>query len=393
MADALQTRAEALQPWLSALRRELHRTPELAWQEFATAAAVERELDRAGIPHRRIGETGVLGVIRGARPGGAVALRADMDALPVEEQNTCDYRSAVPGRMHACGHDGHTAMLLGAARLLAEERDALAGEVRLLFQPAEETGGGARAMIRAGALEGVRRVFGMHVATNVPVGSVGLKAGFNNASVDVFTVRVQGKGAHVSAPQRGVDALYIASHIVVAVQALVTRRTSAVEPLIIGIGKLNAGTAYNAVAESAVLEGTIRACSPQTRADAKAMLEQTVQGVAAMYGGSAAVVWDDIASVLVNDEAATAEVLGLVRQRRPDLTPVTDRPLDLAGEDFAEYLREVPGVFAYLGTADPARPETHNSIHNGRFEMDERALAIGAWLHAACALHWLGEGA
>lgn len=387
-----QEDAARLQPDLSALRRELHRHPELALEEYQTAAVIERELARAGIDARRIGKTGVLGILKGNGSGsGAVALRADIDALPVQEKNQTDYRSETGGVMHACGHDAHTAMLLGAACLLAQRRSQWGGEIRFLFQPAEEIGKGALDFLDAGVLDGVKRIFGLHVAPDLPLGTVGIKPGLNNAAVDGFRLRIHGKSVHVSTPQLGADALYIASHVVVGLQAQVARCTSPVEPVILGIGTLHSGTTYNALAETAVLEGTTRTVSAQARRRAREQVEATTNGIAAIYGGTAQVEWDEIASALVNDAGASEEVAALVRAQRPDLTVKTDRPLSLGGDNFSEYQGKVPGVYAYLGTANPQRPETQFSIHNGCFELDEAALPIGAWLYAASALNWLSR--
>ena len=255
-----------MQPDLAALRREFHEHPELSLEEHRTAARIEEELDKLGISHRRVGETGVWATIRGEKPGDkAVALRADIDALPIEETNDVGYRSRAAGVMHACGHDAHAACLLGAARLLKQGCADFGGEVRLIFQPGEEIGKGAKPFIEAGVLAGAGRVFGLHTAAEVPSGTVGLKPGLNNAGVDFFRITVKGKSAHVSQPQLGVDALYIASQIVVAVQGIVTRTYSPVEPVIVGIGKMQAGTTYNAIAAEAMLEGTTRTVSHESR--------------------------------------------------------------------------------------------------------------------------------
>lgn len=263
--NALREECQQLRDELIALRREFHRAPELGLHEYHTAARIERELDRCGIPHERVGETAVVGHLTGNGNGsGLVVLRADIDALPIQETNDVPYRSQTPGMMHACGHDAHTTCLLGAAKVLSAHRADFGGEVRFLFQPAEEIGQGARPLIAAGMLDGAQRVFGLHTASDLPAGTVGVKPGANNAGVDHFIIRIHGKSAHVSTPQLGVDALYIASELVVALQSIVTRMTSPVEPVLIGVGKLNAGTAYNAVAETAVLEGTTRMFSPES---------------------------------------------------------------------------------------------------------------------------------
>lgn len=373
-------------PYLIALRREFHQHPELSLREFRTAGRIEEELDRFEIPHVRVGETGVLGTLRGSGKGdGVVVLRADIDALPIRETSGADYSSLTPGVMHACGHDAHTACLLGAAKLLAKHRDCFGGEVRLVFQPAEEVGRGAKPFIEAGALDGAERVFGLHVASDLPAGTVGLKPGLNNAAVDHFRVSVRGKSAHVSTPHLGVDALYIASQTVVALQALVTRCTSPVEPVIIGVGKLDAGTTYNALAESAVLEGTTRTVSQESRERVRELVSRTVQNTADTYGGSVEIEWTDFAAPLVNDRQVCGEAAAVAEQLLGSKV-ITDRELSLSGDNFAEYLLHVPGAYAYLATADPKLPHTMSPGHNGNFDIDEETLVSGAGLYAGYAL-------
>ena len=380
------------QAYLTALRRDFHRQPELSLKEFRTAARIEEELDRFGIPHTRVGETGVLGTLRGTGTGaGIVVLRADMDALPIQETGGAEYCSRTPGVMHACGHDVHTACLLGAAKLLAEHRAAFGGEIRFVFQPAEEIGQGAKPFVEAGVLDGADRVFGLHVAPDLAIGTVGLKPGLNNAAVDHFRILVHGKSAHVAAPQLGVDALYIASQTVVALQALVTRLTSPVEPVIIGVGKLHAGTTYNALAGSAVLEGTTRTISQESRERVREQITRTAQNIADIYGGAAEVQWTDITAALVNDRQACLEAAAAAERLGESVRIVTDRSLSLCGDNFAEYLLHTPGVYAYLGTGNPALPNTLGPIHNGDFDVDEEALTLGTGLYTGYALSKLTE--
>lgn len=388
MKSVLQS-AQERESRLIALRRELHRHPELALREYETAAVIERELDDIGAEHQRIGETGVLGVLRGASSGDVIALRADIDALPIQEESGASYRSEIDGVMHACGHDAHTACLLGAAELLAERRNAFSGEVRLIFQPAEETGGGAADFLSAGTLRGVRRVFGLHVAPDLPIGTVGITPGLNNAAVDRFRIRIHGKSAHVAAPQLGADALYAASQIVVAIQGIVARRTSPTEPIILGIGKLNAGTTYNAVAEYAELEGTTRTISQKARLEARERINETARHIAAVSGAEAETVWTGICSALVNAPEVCAEARDVARDL--GFSVIADRPLSLSGDNFAEYLSHVPGCYAYLGTANEAFPNTFAGIHNSHFDLDESSLPMGAALYAACALRRLSN--
>lgn len=386
----IELKQEALreQEYLTALRREFHRHPELGLHEFRTAGRIEEELNRFGIPHSRVGETGVLGILRGEEgEGGVVALRADIDALPIQETHETDYISAVPGVMHACGHDAHTACLLGAAKLLAAHRAEFAGEIRLLFQPAEEIGQGAKPFVETGVLAGASRVFGLHTAYDLPAGTVGLKPGLNNAAVDHFRIGIHGKAAHVSTPDLGADALYIASQLIIALQALVTRRTSPVEPVVIGVGKLSAGTTYNAVAESAVLEGTTRTVSQEQRFRLRKLVDQAAQNTAAIYGGTADIVWTDFTPPLINDPQVCAEAAEVVKQLGG--TVVTDRALSLGGDNFAEFQLVVPGAYAYLGTGNPELPHTRISNHNGGFDIDESVLPLGAALYAGYALEEL----
>ena len=389
MSD-LRDQVRAEKEYLVSLRREIHRHPELALQEKRTAEVIERELDRDGISHTRIGETGVLGVLRGTREGsGVIVLRADIDALPIQETNDVDYRSQTDGVMHACGHDAHTASLLGAAKVLAANRDRFGGEVRFFFQPAEETGKGAPDFIEAGALDGVERILGLHSAPDLPFGTIGVKPGLNNAAVDHFRILVHGKAAHVSTPQLGADALYAASQIVVAIQGLVARRTSPVEPVILGIGKFSAGTTYNAVAEYAELEGTTRTVSQEMRLQVRSWIDQTVQQIAAISGAEGKVVWTDVTSALINDPQVSLEVAEAAKGLGDNIRIITDRELSLGGDNFAEYQRKVPGCYAYIGTSNANLPGTLNSVHNGNFDLDENALVLAAGLHAEYAFWWL----
>lgn len=386
MTSMLEQLAEE-KAYLTALRRDFHRNPESSLKEFRTAAQIEKELDRFGIPHTRVGETGVLGTLRGNGTGAnIVVLRADIDALPIQETSGAEYCSLTPGVMHACGHDVHTACLLGAAKLLSERRAEFGGEVRFVFQPAEEIGQGAKPFVESGVLDGADRVFGLHTAPDLAVGTVGLKPGLNNAAVDHFTILVHGKSAHVAAPQLGVDALYIASQTVVALQALVTRLTSPVEPIIIGVGKLNAGTTYNALAASAALEGTTRTISQESRERVREQVTKTARNIADIYGGIAEVQWTDITAALINDRQACLEAAAVAETLGKEVKVVTDRSLSLCGDNFAEYLLHTPGSYAYLGTGNPALPNTTVSLHNGDFDVDEEALVVGAGLYAGYAL-------
>lgn len=379
--------------YVVSLRRWFHQHPELAKEEFETQKAIENELDKLGIPHRRVAGTGVYAEIKGTAPAkGAprcIVLRADIDALPVAQENAPVYKSLNEGKMHACGHDGHNASLIGAARVLSKNRDRFSGKVIFTWQPGEEIGYGARPIVQSGAIDEAGRSFGVHVASNVPVGSVVLMPGPNNASVDWFRIRVHGLGAHVSTPELGVDAAYIASQIVVSAQALITRRTSPMDNVLIGIGKISAGTAYNIVAQEAELEGTIRVMTPELRKATKERLEALAKQTAALYGGAAEVEWADFTSPLINDETAAAEAQKTAVSLFGKEHVITSRLPSLGGDDFAEYILRVPGVYAYIGSANPARPDTCAAQHNSHFDIDEDALTVAAALYTCYAADYL----
>ena len=377
------------------LRRYFHQHPELAKEEFETQRKIEEELDKLGIEHQRTAGTGVYAEITGTKPlkEGArkrtIVLRADIDALPITQENDVPYHSLTPGKMHACGHDAHNASLIGAARILASHRDLFSGTVRFTWQPGEEIGYGARVIVDEGKLDGADRTFGIHTASNVPVGKVVVMEGPNNASVDMFRIRVHGLGAHVSTPELGVDAAYIASQIVVGVQALVTRRTSPMENALIGIGKITAGTAYNVVAQEALLEGTIRVMLPELRAKIKKELKELAEATARIYGGSCEVEFEDYTSPLLNDPQASREAQKAAISIFGSDNVITSRKPSLTGDDFAEYILKVPGVYVYVGSGNPEKPDTVEAQHSCRFDIDEGALETAVSIYTIYAVEYL----
>ena len=378
---------EALKNYLIETRREFHQNPELSLKEFRTASRIEEELTKFGIKHSRVGETGVLGILKGDKPSDKVLLlRADIDALPINEVGAVEYISKNPGVMHACGHDAHTTCLLAAAKILSEKKSEIAGEVRLVFQPAEEIGKGTQPFIEANVLEGVDRVFGLHCAPDLPLGTVGLTPKLNNAAVDHFTISVKGVSSHVSLPHKGVDALYVASEIVVAVQALRTRLNSPLEPMIIGIGKFSAGTTYNALAANAVLEGTTRTISKESRAKIKTEINRCVKNIAEIYGATATVEWEGFTGPVINDPEVCEEVAALVDETFGKGHVVKDREISLGGDNFADFIEEKKGAYAYLGTSSDTKPCTKLPLHSDSFDLDEEAMLKGTWLHVAYAL-------
>lgn len=388
-------RAQALTDFLVATRRDIHAHPELGNQEQRTPAliaAVMRELDLE--VQERVGGTGVVALLRGAYPGPTLALRADMDALPLHEEADRPYRSCVPGVMHACGHDGHVAMALGAAKVLADLRGELHGNVKFLFQPAEETYGGASEMIAAGCLTNapaVDAVFGLHLWPDGDVGELRLRAGPIMASSDALRIAVQGKGGHASEPHECIDPVPVAAHIITQLQTLVTRGFDAKSPVVISITYLQAGTAFNVIPAEAVLAGTVRTVDPSVRAALPARIEALAQHTAAAFGASAEVAYVHGSGVVVNDVGFTDFVRRTISAAR-GAAAVRELPYAIMGaEDFGAYLERVPGAFAFLG----ARPSHQEAFpcHHPQFDIDESALPIGVEILSTVSLQYLANPA
>jgi amidohydrolase len=380
--------ARALSPWLIEIRRDLHRHPELGLEEHRTAGRVQSLLDELGIQHRDgIAQTGVLGTIEGARPGPCVALRADLDALPLQDRKDVPYRSLMPGKMHACGHDVHTAILLGAARLLAERRRDWSGTVKLLFQPAEETVGGARMMIEEGALEEppVEAIFGLHVDPTLDAGQIGVRYGQRNASSDDVLITVHGRSAHGAYPATGVDAIVVAAQVVLALQTVISRNLDARSSAVLTIGTVRGGTQGNIVANRVDMVGTVRALEPESRQRVLARVREVATGVATGVGGSATVETRPSYDPLVNDDSMVS-VVQANAERLLGRGNVTEIPRPSLGvEDFAFYVTRVPGAFYSLGVRNEAAGIVH-PLHNELFDVDEGTLAIGAALQTLNAL-------
>ena len=377
--------------YIISLRRWFHSHPELSMKEFETAKRIEKELNAIGILARRVGGTGVLGVLKGRKgPGRRVVLRADTDALPIQDEKAVLYASQCPGVMHACGHDAHTAALLGAARALKKLEDSFSGEVDLVFQPGEEYGAGAVLFVREGVLEGADRSFGVHMQSDLPVGQVAMNPGAENASVDHFTIRIHGRSAHVSTPELGADALYAAAQIVTALQGLVGRLKSPTDPALIGVGVLRAGEGYNIVAREAVIEGTVRCFSEETRAMINGKIADTARGVAALYNTTAEIETESFTRALINDARVYAETAPLVEKvvGRGNLVV---KELSLGGDDMAEIMAVVPGVYAFVGSGSEAVPGSRLAHHTPGFDIDERCLTIAASLYVESALFWLKQ--
>jgi carboxypeptidase Ss1 len=371
----------AIEPEIIKTRRLIHQNPELAYQEEATSKLVAEKLATLGIEvKRKVGGTGVLGILKGSREGKTVALRADMDALPLEELADVEFKSRVKGVMHACGHDTHVAMLLGAANLLAKHRDQLHGTVKFIFQPAEENGGrgGAKPMIEDGVMRDpkVDYVFGLHIEGNEKAGVLGFRGGPVCASPDTFTVRVLGKGGHGSEPHRTVDPVYVAAQVIIAVQGVSGRMIDPVEPFVITIGSVHSGTKENIIPDEAFMQGTIRTLDEATRKRAKAKVAAVVRGVAKAFGAKAVVEFEkDAYPVTVNDEKVTEEAIEILKRIPGTRTKIME-PL-LGGEDFSRFLHEAPGTFYFLGTNNPSKGCVYPN-HSSKFKVDEDVLKYGS---------------
>lgn len=391
--DKLLESAKAIRPWLVATRRELHRRPELGLEEHETAAAIEDRLDKIGMLHERRG-TAVIGLLSGSVPGPCVALRADIDALPLTEvAGRDDYRSSIDGKMHACGHDAHVAIQLGAARILASMRDTMRGSVKLLFQPAEETVGGADTLVRGGCLENphVDRVYGLHVMPYLPTGAIEVRKGALNGCSATLSIEVRGKGAHGAYPETGIDAILIAANVVTALNVLVSRYVSPLEEAVITVGTIHGGTASNIIADTVQLKATLRATSGASRDALIARAISVVEGIAAAYGGSATVQASLGYEALINhDEAVDAIVATASALLGPTSIHWKAKP-SMGVEDFSYYIKERSGAFWHLGCGNEERGITA-PLHSPEFDIDEDCLPIGAAMQAGLALRFLEEG-
>lgn len=373
-----------------AFRRDLHMHPELQWQEFRTTDQVAKELDKLGIPYRRTNPTGLIADLKGGKPGKTVALRADMDALPVQELNQdLFYKSTEDGKMHACGHDSHMSMLLTAAKALVEVKDELAGTVRFIFQPSEENAEGAKEMVAQGAMEGVDHVFGIHIWSQTPSGKISCVVGSSFASADIIEIDFKGQGGHGAMPHDTIDAAIIASSFVMNLQAIVSRETNPLDPVVVTIGKMEVGTRFNVIAENAHLEGTLRCFNNTTRAKVAKSIEQYAKKTAAIYGGTAEMIYKQGTQPVINDEKSALLVQKTITESFGE-DALYFEPPTTGGEDFSYFQDEASGSFALVGSGNPAK-DTEWAHHHGRFNIDESAMKNGAELYAQFAYNYLNQ--
>ena len=387
----LKSAAAQAASYAVALRREIHSHPELSDLEEQTSALVCRELERLNIPYTVLpGMHGVVGMISSGREGPTVALRADMDALPIQEQTGLAFASQKEGVMHACGHDVHTAVLLGTASVLAENKALFRGNVKLFFQPAEEGVGGAKRMIAAGCMANpqVEAVFGLHSAPRLPAGKIGTKPGWTSASSDEIKIRVHGKSAHGASPDEGVDAIYIASQLVVALYGLMARRVRGTDSIALNVGKFHAGNANNIICECAELEAMYRTFRADTRQRMKQEICDLVHSLCKGFGGWAEITIEEGYDGHANDADRTRRLMELSRELMGEDAFVLRETPDMGTEDFCYFGQKAPAVFFDLGTGSaPGHPVM--PLHSSRFTVDEDALYYGILMEAALALDYL----
>ncbi|PTM59906.1 M20 metallopeptidase family protein [Desmospora activa] len=389
MQQGWRERIEAIFPQMVRWRRDFHQYPELSFQEERTAKIVADWLKQCGLQVRTgVGGNGVVAVLEGGSTGPTIALRADMDALPIYDEKSCAYRSQVPGVMHACGHDAHTATLMGVASLLAEKRKEIAGRVVFIFQHAEEQiPGGAAAMIADGALDGVDAIYGVHLWTPLPRGVVGLREGPLMAAADSFKLEVVGKGGHGGLPHEAVDAVAIASHVVVNLQTIIGRQVDPLKSGVISVGRIEGGRAFNVIAERCELEGTVRSFDPQLRNRLYERIEEVATQTCRMFGADCRLEYGWGYPAVVNDPMETQRLAQVARMVLGD-EQVWEVPEIMAAEDFAYYLQKKPGAFCLVGAGNQEKGFSHPH-HHPLFDLDEEAMKASAEVLIESALAYL----
>ncbi|MED0969590.1 M20 peptidase aminoacylase family protein [Bacillus paramycoides] len=371
---------------LISIRRHLHEYPELSYEEFETTKAIKNWLEEANITIIDSNlETGIIAEISGNKNGPVVALRADIDALPIQEETDLPYTSKIHGKMHACGHDFHTAAMLGAAYLLKEKESSLNGTVRFIFQAAEESGNGACKVVEAGHLKNVQAIFGMHNKPDLPVGTIGIKEGPLMAGVDRFEIEIHGVGTHAAVPDAGVDPIVASSQIVMALQTIVSRNISSSHNVVVSVTNIHSGNTWNVIPEKATLEGTVRTFQTETREKIPALMERIIKGVSDALGVKTEFRFYPGPPAVQNDKVLTALSIQIADQM--NLNVISPNP-SMAGEDFSFYQQETPGSFVFMGTNG-----THE-WHHPAFTVDEKALPISAEYFALLseeAIHQLSQ--
>jgi amidohydrolase len=368
----------AIEKEIIEIRRCIHRNPELGGNEYDTAKYIESKLKELKIPYKRVAKTGVIATLKGAKQGRTIALRADMDALPVCENNEVEYKSKNSGVMHACGHDAHVAVMLGAAKLLQYQKKELKGNVRFIFQPAEETSNGARSMIKGGALKNpeVDFILGVHVNPWIKTGEIGFKFGAMMAAVDKIKIEIIGEIAHGAYPHNGKDALTAASAFINMVQCIISRELDPLENAVITFGKITGGDAYNIICKKVTIEGTVRSFSKEIRSFIKESILRKLKAVETAFGVKCVVDYEGVGDPLINTYEITKDCIKTAEEfYSKNNVKILEKP-SMGGEDFAEYLNIVPGNFIYIGTSKNS--QTSHPWHHSNFNIDESALPKAA---------------
>lgn len=384
--------ANKIKEQLISIRRDIHMHPEVGFEEVRTSNLIKSFLESEGIEYRSVATTGVCGIIKGTKEGPikTIALRADMDALPIQDKKTCEYSSKIPGRMHACGHDAHTTILLGAAKILNDNKHLFSGNIKLLFEPAEETTGGACVMIEEGVLENpkVSKVIGLHVAEDVEYGKIKIKKGVVNAASNPYKIKITGSGGHGASPSATIDPIVIGANVVSTLQTIVSREISAVNPAVVTVGTFHGGTAQNIIPESVEISGIIRTMTPEDRAFACKRVCEISEGIAMTGRGKAEVTIEESYPCLINNDEcvdlvknAAISVLGaenVLEQKAPSM----------GVESFAYFAMERDSAFYFLGTANVEKG-TNKSAHSSLFDIDEDAIPLGVSIQCQSAFNYL----
>ena len=378
MGNTLKEKIEEMKEWLVDIRRTIHRHPELGFEEVETSKLVSEWLQKFGLDVKRgMAKTGVVGLLKGKKPGRTVAIRADMDALPMDEANRVPYASQIKGKMHACGHDAHVTILLGVARFFSSIPDQTKGNIKWIFQPAEEGGGGGRIMVEEGVLENpkVDAIFGAHVFPLLPVGKVGIYEREGLAAADRFTIKIIGKGGHAASPHVSKDPILAAGHLITQIHSIVSRNVNPLESGVITIGKVSAGTASNIIPDEVELIGTVRSLNPQVREELKSRIEQVTQGIARSFSMDYRFDFEYGYPVLINN-SEMSKLVGSACSKGIGKENVEVLKPSMGGEDFAYYLEKVPGSYFRLGCRNEEKGLIH-PYHSSLFDIDEEVLPFG----------------